>query len=134
MKLNVADNSKMEQIIRSIEIGMLTTVQENGELRSRPMLCADYVFETLWFLVKESKPLIAESLSNRIVNVAFASPEKKIYASVTGLAQLVEDNKLVRKLWRPEMTSWFPAGLNEPDLALLRIDIQHAEAWDSDNL
>jgi general stress protein 26 len=134
MKLNVADNSKMEQIIRSIEIGMLTTVQENGELRSRPMLCADYDFDTLWFLVKESKPLIAESLSNRIVNVAFASPEKKIYASVTGLAQLVEDNKLVQKLWRPEMTSWFPAGLNEPDLALLRIDIQHAEAWDSDNL
>ena len=134
MKLNVADNSKMEQIIRSIEIGMLTTVQENGELRSRPMLCADYDFDTLWFLVKESKPLIAESLSNRIVNVAFASPEKKIYASVTGLAQLVEDNKLVQKLWRPEMTSWFPAGLNEPDLALLRIDIQHAEAWDSNNL
>ena len=134
MKLNVADNSKMEQIIRSIEIGMLTTVQENGELRSRPMLCADYDFDTLWFLVKESKPLITESLSNRIVNVAFASPEKKIYASVTGLAQLVEDNKLVQKLWRPEMTSWFPAGLNEPDLALLRIDIQHAEAWDSDNL
>jgi general stress protein 26 len=134
MKLNVADNGKMEQIIRSIEIGMLTTVQENGELRSRPMLCADYDFDTLWFLVKESKPLIAESLSNRIVNVAFASPEKKIYASVTGLAQLVEDNKLVQKLWRPEMTSWFPAGLNEPDLALLRIDIQHAEAWESDNL
>jgi general stress protein 26 len=134
MKLNVADNSKMEQIIRSIEIGMLTTVQENGELRSRPMLCAGYDFDTLWFLVKESKPLIAESLSNRIVNVAFASPEKKIYASVTGLAQLVEDNKLVQKLWRPEMTSWFPSGLNEPDLALLRIDIQHAEAWDCDNL
>ena len=134
MKLNVADNGKMEQIIRSIEIGMLTTVQENGELRSRPMLCADYDFDTLWFLVKESKPLIAESLSNRIVNVAFASPEKKIYASVTGLAQLVEDNKLVQKLWRPEMTSWFPAGLNEPDLALLRIDVQHAEAWESDNL
>jgi len=131
MKLKVADNSKMEQIIRSIQIGMLTTVQENGELRSRPMLCADYDLDSLWFLVKESKPLIAESMSNRIVNVAFASPEKKIYASVTGLAQLVEDSKLVQKLWRPEMMSWFPGGLNESGLALLRIDIQHIEAWDS---
>jgi general stress protein 26 len=131
MKLNVADNSKMEQIIRSIQIGMLKTLQENGELRSRPMLCADYDFDTLWFLIKESRPLIAESMSNRIVSVAFASPEKKIYASVTGLAQLVEDTKLVQKLWRPEMTSWFPGGLNESGLALLRIDIQHIEAWDS---
>ena len=113
MKLKVADNSKMEQIIRSIQIGMLATAQENGELRSRPMLCANYDFDSLWFLVKESKPLIAESMSNRIVNVAFASPEKRIYASVTGLAQLVEDSKLVQKLWRPEMMSWFPGGLNE---------------------
>jgi general stress protein 26 len=134
MKVNVADNGKLEQIIRSIEIGMLTTVQENGELRSRPMLCADYDFDTLWFLAKESKSVIAESMANRVVNVAFACPEKNIYASVTGLAQLVEDDKLVQKLWRSEMASWFPAGLKEPDLALLRIDIQHAEAWDSDNL
>jgi general stress protein 26 len=36
---------------------------------------------------------------------------------------------MIQKLWRPEMISWFPKGLNEPDLALLRIDIHHAEAW-----
>jgi general stress protein 26 len=64
------------------------------------------------------------------VNVAFASPEKGLYASVTGLAQLVEDEKMVQKLWRPEMKSWFPRGLEEPGLALLRIDIDHAESWD----
>jgi general stress protein 26 len=40
----------------------------------------------------------------------------------------------VQKLWHSEMASWFPAGLKEPDLALLRIDVQHAEAWDCDNL
>ena len=93
------------------------------------MLCVDFDFDSLWFMVKESKPLIAESIANRAVNVGFSSPEKKIYASVTGVAQLVEDEKMIQKLWRPEMISWFPKGLNEPDLALLRIDIHHAEAW-----
>jgi hypothetical protein len=62
------------------------------------MFCADYDYDTLWFLAKESKPVRTESMGNRVVNVAFACPEEKIYASVTGLAQLVEDDKLVKAL------------------------------------
>jgi general stress protein 26 len=96
------------------------------------MLCADCDFDSLWFLVKESKPLIAEAMGNRVVNVAFASPERKQYASVSGLAQVVEDEKMIQKLWRPVLKSYFPKGLEEPDLALLRVDIHYAEAWDGD--
>jgi general stress protein 26 len=132
MTSKVADNKKIGEIIGSIQVGMLTTVLANGELRSRPMLCADCDFDSLWFLVKESRPLIAEAIGNRVVNVAFASPEKEQYASVSGLAQLVEDEKMTQKLWRSELKSYFSKGLEEPDLALLRVDIHHAEAWDGD--
>ena len=131
MEFKVSDNKRIGEIIGSIQIGMLTTIQANGELRSRPMLCAHFDFDSLWFLVKETKPLVTDSIANRAANVTFASPERKIFASVTGSALLVEDAKLIQKLWRPEMKAWFHAGLNEPDLALLRVDIHHAEAWDS---
>jgi general stress protein 26 len=132
MEFKADDNQKIGQIIGSIQIGMLTTGLANGELRSRPMLCVDFDFDSLWFLIKESQPVLAESMGNRVVNVTFASPEKGIYASVTGLAQLVEDEKMVQKLWRPEMKAWFPRGLEEPGLTLLRVDIDHAEAWDDE--
>jgi general stress protein 26 len=132
MTSKVADNKKIGEIIGSIQVGMLTTLQANGELRSRPMLCADCDFDSLWFLANGSKPVIAEAIGNRVVNVAFASHEKKQYASVSGLAQLVEDEKMIQKLWRPELKSYFKKGLEEPDLALLRVDIHHAEAWDGD--
>jgi general stress protein 26 len=132
MTPRVADNRDLGEIINSVQIGMLTTVQDNGELRSRPMLCADCDFDCLWFLTKESRPLIAEAIGNRVVNVAFASPEKQEYASVTGLAHLVEDDRMIQKLWRPELTSWFSEGLGEPDLVLLRVDIHHAETWKAD--
>ena len=132
MEFKVTENQKIGEIIGSIQIGMLTTGQADGELRSRPMLCADFDFDSLWFLIKESKPVLAESMGNRVVNVAFASPEKGLCASVTGLAQLVDDEKMVQKLWRPEMKAWFPRGLEEPGLTLLRIDINHAEAWDDE--
>jgi general stress protein 26 len=133
MEFSVSDSQVIGQIIGSINVGMLTTVQGDGQLRSRPMLCAHFDFDTLWFLIKEARPIIADLMHNRVVNVAFSNPEKKLYASVTGVAQLVEDGKLVQKLWRSEMISWFPRGLQEPDLALLRVDIQHAEAWNSES-
>jgi general stress protein 26 len=44
---------------------------------------------------------------------------------------LVEDEKLMQKLWRPKLKSWFPEGVQEPDLIVLRVDIDHAEAWDA---
>jgi len=59
MTSKLGDSKKIGEIIRSIQVGMLTTVQANGELRSRPMLCADCDFDSLWFLVKESKPYAA---------------------------------------------------------------------------
>jgi hypothetical protein len=39
MTSKVADNKKIGEIIGSIQVGMLTTLQANGELRSWPMLC-----------------------------------------------------------------------------------------------
>jgi hypothetical protein len=38
METSVADNAKIGEITSLTRIGMLTAVQTNGELRSRPML------------------------------------------------------------------------------------------------
>jgi hypothetical protein len=66
MKSKVADNEKIGEIIESIQVGMLTTVQLNGELRkSTDALCGLRFFDCLWFLAKESKPLIAEAIGER---------------------------------------------------------------------
>ena len=34
-------------------------------------------------------------------------------------------------LWQPELKAWFPKGLEEPDIALLKINGDQAEYWDS---
>ena len=34
------------------------------------------------------------------------------------------------ELWNPSYRVWFPRGLEDPELALLRIDVETAEHWD----
>ncbi|GAC1396239.1 MAG: hypothetical protein NVSMB56_10850 [Pyrinomonadaceae bacterium] len=37
----------------------------------------------------------------------------------------------MEELWTPELNVWFKDGLDDPDLALLKVTIEQAEYWDS---
>jgi general stress protein 26 len=36
-------------------------------------------------------------------------------------------------LWNPIYKAWFPEGLDDPTLCLLKISVEEAEYWDSPN-
>ncbi len=36
----------------------------------------------------------------------------------------------MEELWRPAYRAWFPQGLDDPPLALLKMDVEQAEYWD----
>ena len=39
---------------------------------------------------------------------------------------------MIDKLWNKQVEAWFPGGKEDPNLALLRFDIDDAEFWESD--
>ena len=65
------------------------------------------------------------------VNVAYADPEDQTYVSVSGTARLVKDKAKLKELWSPIYKTWFPQGLRDPDVTLLKVDVTEAEYWDS---
>ena len=124
-----AATEALGEAVKSIRVAMLTTREKDGGLRSRPMVCAGLEEDALWFVTKEHTSKVAEAQEYQAVNIAFASPEKDAYVSVTGDARIVHDQKLLQKLWSAELRRWFPQGASDPDLALLRVDVQHTEHW-----
>jgi len=64
------------------------------------------------------------------VNLGFASGDRQRYVSVSGRATLVRDPARAKELWKPILKAWFPGGLEDPNLALLRVSIEEAESWD----
>jgi len=120
--------------IQGIRIAMLTTVETNSELRSRPMAAQDMEFDgELWFFTKADSPKVDEVQRDQQVNLAYANPDKNIYVSISGRAQLVRDQSKMRDLWKPFLKAWFPNGLEDPELALLRVQVTGAEYWDEPN-
>ncbi|MDQ2818292.1 MAG: pyridoxamine 5'-phosphate oxidase family protein [Candidatus Eremiobacteraeota bacterium] len=123
---------KLGDLIAGIKVAMLTTVDASGTMRSRPMgtLDADFTGD-LWFFTSKNSGKSDELQSDSRVNVSYAAPDKNRYVSVTGTARVVHDRHMVEELWSPAHKAWFPKGLDDPDLGLIKVEVESAEYWDS---
>ncbi len=128
-----ADFEKLREMIKDIDFCMLTTVDEDQDLHSRPMSLNGEVDEqgNLWFFTSASSHKVSELNSSPKCNASFAAPDDSRYVSITATAELVQDKAKIRELWKPILQAWFPKGTDDPDLALLRLKIEKAEYWDS---
>ena len=126
------DIQKLAAMMKGIKFAMLTTVEEDGSLHSRPMTTQEVEFDgDLWFFTQEHSPKVWEAGQHRHVNVSFADPEKSRFISASGVATLVGDRAKMEQLWKPAYKIFFPKGVDDPETALLKVTVEKAEYWDS---
>ncbi|QMS91419.1 pyridoxamine 5'-phosphate oxidase family protein [Nostoc edaphicum CCNP1411] len=125
--------TKLHELIQDIDYGMFTTVDDDGSLHSYPMSRSGEVNSdaTLWFFTYAASHKVTEVEHHPQVNVSFSSPNPQRFVSISGTAQLVKDRNKMQELWKPELQTWFPKGLDEADIALLKVNINQVNYWDS---
>ena len=122
---------KLRDLIEDINTAMLTTI-DGGVLRSRPMQTQETEFDgDLWFFTSSDTHKTEEIEKDNRVNVSYAKPSDNIYVSVSGTAEVVRDQRKIEELWNPAYKAWFPEGLDDSTLILLKINVEQAEYWDS---
>lgn len=123
---------RLGELIHDIDFAMLTTMDADGSLHSRPMSTQKAKFDgDLWFFTDINSAKVYEVDRQQHVNVSYADPSKQKYVSVSGVAQIVRDQAKAKELWNPIYKAWFPDGLEDPNLALMRVEVHKAEYWDS---
>jgi general stress protein 26 len=123
---------KLAELIGDIRIAMLTTLTEDGTLRSRPLLTQSARFDgDLWFITRRGSGKVEEMRQHQQVCLTYARIHDNTYVSVSGTAEVVSDARKARDLWDPSYESWFPEGPTDPDLVLVRVRIDQAEYWDA---
>src|SRR6476661_1350670 len=94
------DFARLKELIEDIRIAMMTTRDDDGTLRSRPLQtlrCADE--GALWFFTSASSPKVAEAAAGGWqVNLSYAHPDKMDYVSISGRATLSRDRELIKAL------------------------------------
>lgn len=128
-------HDKLWELIKDMRFGMFTTRHANGHLHSRPMTTQNASTDensSLWFFMPRSGDAVADLARDPVVNVVYADPGKDCYVSVSGQASVEEDEAKKRALWTKLTEAWFPGGPTDPELALVRVNIDHAGYWDVD--
>ncbi|WP_148716530.1 pyridoxamine 5'-phosphate oxidase family protein [Chitinolyticbacter meiyuanensis] len=127
------DHRALWEKLRHFRFGMLTTVDDqHQQLRSRPLTNQDIEFDgTLWFLTSDTTSTYREIDRDHLVNVSYADPDRGLFVSVSGHGRLLRDREKAATLWNPLYKAFFPEGLDDPHLVLLKVEVTEAEYWDS---
>jgi general stress protein 26 len=124
---------ELRKLLTGFECGMLTTVDDDGSLHSRPMSMCNEIDNdvTLWFFTLVNSHKVVDIEHHQQVNISFSEPNQQRYVSILGTAQLTRDRDQLQDKWQPKLQTWFPQGINEPNLALLKVKVNKVDYWES---
>jgi len=124
------DRREFEALLKDYDTALLTTRGEDGHFHTRPMAVAKKhkSGSVLWFATWADTRKVQDLEVDPHCSLAFhASEGSATYLSVSGMAEIIRDQRTIHDLWEPGWKPWFPKGPGEQDIVLLRFIPEHAE-------
>ena len=124
-----AERAHLCQLIEHMQLAMLTTCNESGELVSRPMVPLEMASDgAIWFFSSRQSYKIKQL---RALNLTFTDADRGTYVSISGHGELHSDRLRIKRLWSLAAKPWFPEGPDATDLCLIKVVPVAAEYWDA---
>jgi general stress protein 26 len=117
--------------VGKVRMAMLTTHDRHGALTSRPITTQQAEKDgVLWFFIAVDGGIAEELGRDPRLLLNYVDLSDNFFVALTGTGQVLKDRAKVHELWSPLAGAWFPQGEQDPNLALLRVDVEKGEYWD----
>jgi general stress protein 26 len=125
---------KIHGLLKKFDTAMMVTTGRDWIEHARPMGIAKIEDNCdVWFFSARVSEKVRELEHDRQVLLAFQK-DHGIYLSIVGRAQLTTDKAKISELWKEPYRVWFPDGVNDSNLLLIRVNVEEAEYWDNSGL
>ena len=125
-----AAHKKVAELVKGIHICTMATLARDGSIDARPMAVQNTPFNgMLWFLTRVSSDKVDEVEDDRHVTLSFAEPSSAKYVTLKGRATVSQDRSRIHELWNSMYKAWFPKGEDDPEIAVLRVDVTTGDYW-----
>ena len=124
---------KIRTLLENLPIAFMVTMKD-GALTARPIgiVGDNAAFDgTLWFITDKRSRKVDAIESGGLTMLLFQNDKEGSYLHLRGRAAVVEDRKKLEELYTTLQRTWFPKGLDDPDITLVRFDAEEASYWDS---
>jgi general stress protein 26 len=123
---------KLKELISDIPVCMFATHNEYNRITARPMTTIDVDDDgNLWFFTNMFGETILDESFDNTVYLIYAHPGLNKYVHITGYANVIMDRNKIEARWTPMLTAWYPDGINDPKLCLLKVITEEAQYWNS---
>ena len=124
--------SKLQRLISGIKTCMLITSGKSGKHVTRPMAVVDTDSQgNIWFFTKNDSNKVKDIELDHQVQLLFSHPEKDTYIDIHGRANIVDDTQYIKDKWSPVVNAWFPDGVDDACLCLIKIKADEVYYWDN---
>ena len=123
--------ARVAELVEDIDFAMLTTIDGDGNLVSRPMSTRQMDSAgDIWFFTAEDTEKVDEAQQHPDVGLSYCDAKGMRYVSVAGTATVVHDRAKMEELYSASLEIWFADGLETPGIALLRVTPTVTEFWE----
>jgi general stress protein 26 len=123
---------KFVKLVKAVNVCMFIT-NNKEENHTRPMFTIEVEENgTLWFFTDARSVKVEEVSADPTAHLVYAHPGKESYMDVWGQSSVVTDKQTLKDKWSPLVKAWFPDGVDDPNLALLKVTPQDAYYWDAE--
>jgi general stress protein 26 len=123
---------KMREMIKGHRVFMMATHLEKIPFSVCPMTLQEMDAQgDLWFFTPKNSDHFKDIENDNRVQLILANEQEHLYLSIFGNATHMVDEAKVDQLWSPMLKAWFN-GKDDPNLALLNINMETAFYWNQD--
>jgi general stress protein 26 len=125
--------TKLRELLKDFPIALMVTTGD-GTTTARPIgVVGDHAaFDgSLWFITDKRSRKVGAIESGATTSLLFQNDKEGAYLHLTGRAFVVEDRERLAQLYTTLQRTWFPLGLDDPNITLVRFDAEQGDYWDS---
>lgn len=110
---------------------MMTTVDGNGTMHSRPMSNngeVEYDESSYFFTYKDSGKI--RQIENYSGTSLISQTDDMLFIEVNGNSKIIDDKTEMQIYWLKELERWFPQGLDTSGIVMIKTEAHKIKYWE----
>lgn len=123
---------KIRSLLANTRVFMMATNLKKIPFSVCPMTLQDMDEQgDLWFFTPRDSDHFRDIEEDNRIQLIISNENEQQYLSIYGNATHIVDDEKLNQLWNPMLKAWFN-GKEDPNLALLNINMESAYYWNND--
>lgn len=83
----------------------------------------------IWFFARRDNDVVKGAHGGARAMFTVVDKDQKVWACLGGEVSEQHDRDRIERYWTPVAAAWFPEGKDDPELTLVRFDVDDAQVW-----